>query len=51
MLFTLFVGVVAFTCLYTWLVLHRSRLAALVEVAGRGELDRAIAARRAEAGA
>jgi len=49
MLFTLFVGVVAFTCLYAWLVLHRSRVASLAETADRGELARAVAARRAEA--
>ncbi len=48
MLFSLFVGLVAFTLLYVWLVLHRMRVALLDdEVDDRG-LDAALAARRAE---
>ena len=49
MLFSLFVGVIAFTLLYTWLVLHRTRTMFLEdELEDRG-LDDALAARRAEA--
>jgi len=49
MLFTLFVGVVAFTLAYAWLVLHRSRTMAMQDLMDDHGLDRAIAARRAEA--
>lgn len=49
MLFTLFVGVVAFTLAYTWLVLHRSRTMAMQDLIDDHGLDQAIAARRAEA--
>ena len=49
MLFTLFVGVVAFTLAYTWLVMHRSRTMAMQDLMDDHGLDRAIAARRAEA--
>jgi heme exporter protein C len=48
MLFSLFVGVVAFTLLYVWLLLHRSRGLALEDVADDEGLDAALAARRAE---
>jgi heme exporter protein C len=49
MLFTLFLGLVAFTALFVWLLLHRQRVLHLEDtVAGRG-LDDAIAARRGEA--
>jgi heme exporter protein C len=51
MLFTLFAGVVGFTLVYVWLVMHRQRLAALVDAQGTVGLDVAIAARRAEASA
>ncbi len=49
MLFSLFVGVVAFTLLYVWLVLHRSRALALADLTDDVGLDRALAERRAEA--
>jgi heme exporter protein C len=50
MLFSLFVGVVAFTLLYVWLVLHRTRAMAMEDLLDDRGLDRALAARRAEAG-
>jgi heme exporter protein C len=49
MLFSLFVGVVAFTLLYVWLVLHRSRAMAMEDILEDQGLDEALAARRAEA--
>ncbi len=50
MLFSLFLGVVAFTAVFAWLVLHRNRTLLLEDtVADRG-LDEAIGRRRAEAG-
>ena len=50
MLFSLFLGVVAFTTVFVWLVLHRHRTIVLEDtVADRG-LDEAIDRRRAEAG-
>jgi heme exporter protein C len=49
MLFTLFSGVVAFTLIFVWLVMHRQRLAALRDMQHGVGLDTAIAARRAEA--
>jgi len=48
MLFTLFSGVVAFTLIFVWLVVHRQRVAALVDMQHGVGLDAAIAARRAE---
>jgi len=49
MLFSLFLGVVSFTLLYAWLVLHRQRVLFLEDaVADRG-LDAAILSRRDEA--
>ncbi len=48
MLFSLFVGVVAFTLLYVWLLLHRSRGLALSDLLDEEGLDRALDARRAE---
>ena len=50
MLFSLFVGVVAFTLLFVWLLLHRSRTIALDDLLADRGIDRAIAERRAEAG-
>jgi len=50
MLFSLFVGVIAFTLLYIWLVLHRSRTLALADLIEDRGLDQAVASRRAEAG-
>ena len=48
MLFTLFSGVVAFTLLFVWLVIHRQRLQTLLDLQGTVGLDAAIAARQAE---
>jgi heme exporter protein C len=48
MLFSLFVGVIAFTLLYLWLLLHRSRVMAMEDQLDDQGLDRAIDARRAE---
>ena len=48
MLFTLFSGVVGFTLVFAWLVLHRQRTMLLVDVANSQGLDSAIVARRAE---
>jgi heme exporter protein C len=48
MLFTLFSGVVAFTLMFVWLVMHRQRLAALRDLEHGVGLDAAIAARRSE---
>ena len=49
MLFSLFVGVVAFTLLYVWLVMHRTRTMAMEDMLDDRDLDRALADRRAEA--
>lgn len=51
MLFTLFTGVVVFTVLYTWLVLHRQRVLWLQDHYDDTGLDEALDARRAEKGA
>ena len=48
MLFTLFVGIVAFTLLYAWLVIHRQRTLTAEDALDDAGLDLAIAARRAE---
>lgn len=48
MLFSLFTGVVAFTLLYVWLLLHRSRAMAMQDQLDDQGLDRALAARRSE---
>ncbi len=48
MLFTLFSGVVGFTLVFVWLVLHRQRTMLLVDIANSQGLDAAIATRRAE---
>lgn len=48
MLFSLFVGVVAFTLLYVWLLLHRSRSLAMEDMLDEQGLDLALAERRAE---
>ena len=50
MLFSLFVGVVAFSLFYLWLVLHRTRVMAMEDLLDERGLDDALAARRAEAG-
>ena len=49
MLFSLFVGLVAFTLLFVWLVLHRQRTLQLEDAFADRGLDAAIAARREEA--
>jgi len=49
MLFSLFLGVVVFTLMYVWLVLHRQRALALEDMVEDSGLDAALAARRAEA--
>jgi len=51
MLFSLFVGVVAFTLLFVWLLLHRSRMLTMIDLSAECGLDRALAQRRAEGGA
>ena len=48
MLFTLFVGVVAFTLLYLWLVMHRTRAMAMEDLLEDRGLEEALAARHAE---
>jgi heme exporter protein C len=50
MLFSLFIGVIAFTLLYVWLVIHRTRAMAMQDLLDDRGLDDALAARRAEAG-
>ena len=49
MMFTLFVGLVAFTLLYVWLVLHRQRAMAMDDMVADQGLDAALAERREEA--
>ncbi len=49
MLFSLFVGVIAFTLLYVWLLLHRSRGLAMEDVIDDVGLDAALDERRREA--
>ncbi len=48
MLFSLFIGVIAFSLLYLWLVMHRTRAMAMEDVLEDRGLDDAVAARRAE---
>ena len=48
MALTLLVGVLAFTFLYAWLLIHRFRLARLEELADERRLAEALAERRAE---
>jgi heme exporter protein C len=48
MLFSLFVGVVAFTLVYAWLLLHRQRLLVLEDASAAHGLEDAIAERNAE---
>ncbi|MEY3340177.1 MAG: cytochrome c-type biosis protein CcmC [Actinomycetota bacterium] len=50
MLFTLFLGVIVFTMMYVWMLLHRQRSLTLEDMLDDTGLDRALAARRAEAG-
>ncbi len=51
MLFSLVVGVVAFSLLYVWLVMHRTRGMAMEDHLDDRGLDEALAARRAESDA
>lgn len=48
MLFTLFVGIIAFTLMYAWLVIHRQRTLAAEDALDDVGLDLAIDARRTE---
>jgi heme exporter protein C len=48
MLFTLFIGVIAFTLMYVWLVIHRQRTMAAEDALEDAGLDLAIDARKAE---
>lgn len=50
MLFTLFLGVIVFTLMYVWMLLHRQRALTLEDMLDDTGLDRALAARRSEAG-
>ena len=49
MLFSLFVGVIAFSLLYLWLVIHRTRVMAMEDLLDERGLDDALTARHAEA--
>lgn len=51
MLFSLFVGLIGFTCLFVWLLLHRSRSLALDDMVDDEQLDREIAMRHREGAA
>ena len=48
MLFSLFVGIIAFTLLYIWLVIHRQRVHAMEDAVEAHGLDVALAERRQE---
>lgn len=48
MLFSLFVGIISFTLLYVWLLLHRQRVLMLQDMVDDHGLDQALAERRAE---
>jgi heme exporter protein C len=48
MLFSLFVGVIAFTLLYFWFMLHRTRVMAMEDLLEDRGLDEALRARRDE---
>ena len=50
MLFSLFVGVLAFTLLFIWLLLHRSRILTMIDLSAESGLNAALAQRRAEGG-
>ena len=50
MLFTLFLGVIVFTLMYVWLLLHRQRSLHIQDIVDDTGLEAAIAARRAEVG-
>jgi hypothetical protein len=46
MLFSLFVGIISFTLLYVWLILHRQRVLAMEDAIDDRGLDLALAERR-----
>ena len=48
MLFSLFIGVIAFTLFYVWLMLHRTRVMAMEDALEDRGLDDALVARRLE---
>lgn len=48
MLFSLFVGVVAFSLFYVWWMMHRTRVMAMEDLLDDRDLDDALAARHAE---
>jgi heme exporter protein C len=50
MLFTLMLGIVVFSLLFAWLLVHRFRLGWLQERAGASGIEEALTERRAEAG-
>ena len=50
MLFTLFLGVIVFTLMYVWMLMHRQRVLTLHDMMDDVGLDVALKARRAEAG-
>jgi heme exporter protein C len=50
MLFTLMLGIVVFTFVFGWLLLHRFRVGWLEERAGASGIEEALSERRAEAG-
>lgn len=50
MLFSFFVGLVTFSLVFTWLLIHRFRVAWLEEQVAEQGLDQALSQRRAEAG-
>jgi heme exporter protein C len=49
MLFSLFVGIISFTLLYAWLILHRQRVLAMEDAIDDRGLDLALAERRGNA--
>ncbi len=50
MLFTLMLGIVVFSMVFAWLLVHRFRVGWLEERAGASGIDQALTERRAEAG-
>lgn len=48
MLFSLLVGVIAFTMLYVWLLIHRQRILTMEDIVDDHSLDQALAERRQE---
>jgi heme exporter protein C len=50
MLFTLMLGIVVFSLVFAWLLVHRFRVGWLEERAGASGIDQALTERRAEAG-